>query len=123
MNSSIIAVSEAPEDCICAIFSLAGCEKPQPSMLQVATVSLQPHWQASLEPTRYASTFWLRPAICAIANEATQTARIASLLLHWNMLLGNPHNFSSRVLQFNLAGNQGDHRSENQHDSAGPNPA
>src|SRR5260221_14506492 len=67
--------SGTPEACICAIFSWAGWEKLQPSMLQLATVSGQPHWQASRAPTL--RIFWVVLAIWAYAGGSS--ARVSSI--------------------------------------------
>src|SRR5258708_7914593 len=96
VKSSMMAESEMPAACILAIFSFAVCDQ-QPYILQVATVSLQPpHWHASLEPTRKTSTFWFLLAICAKAALHKVSANAsATLLLHLNMLLRNPHHFGA----------------------------
>src|SRR2546426_9904160 len=75
MKSSTMVESGTPAACICAILSLAGWEKLQPSMLQLATVSGQPHWQASRAPTR--RIFWVVLAICAHA--AGISARVSNI--------------------------------------------
>src|SRR6266567_2105502 len=72
MKSSTMVESGTPDACICAIFSLAGWEKLQPSMLQLATVSGQPHWQASRAPTL--RIFWVVLAICAHAPDVSAKA-------------------------------------------------
>src|SRR6266849_8223381 len=105
MKSATMAESATPEACICAIFSLAGWEKLQPSMLQLATVSGQPHWQASRAPTR--RMFWVVLAICAHAAVARASAR-STLLLHGNMFLGDAYYLGPGVLQLDLARNQRD---------------
>src|SRR5437016_971135 len=118
----MIAESDAPAACICVIFSFAGCEKSQASMLHVATVSEHPHWQASLAPTRCVSIFWSRLGICACVRTAAHRARRMSLLLDRDILLGNADHFGARILQFDLARNQRDQGAENQDDPAGPDP-
>src|SRR6266478_4174009 len=102
MKSSMMAESATPDACIFAIFSFAGWEKLQPNMLQLATVSGHPHWQASLAPTRRISCLVL--AICAQA-EAEKTSRRMTLLLHWNILLGDADYLGPGVLQLDLARN------------------
>src|SRR6058998_2990285 len=101
--------SGTPAACICAILSLAGWEKLQPSMLQLATVSGQPHWQASRAPTL--RIFCVVLAICAHAPVARVNARASAkntLLLHWNMFLGDAYYFGPGVLQLDLAWDQCD---------------
>src|SRR5438067_1196768 len=126
----MIAESGIPEDCIFAIFSFAGWEKLQPSMLQLATVSGQPHWQASLAPTRRMSCLTL--AICAGAAEESIRSMHAAMnggaaghrpALHRNILLGDTHYLGPCILQLDLAWNQRYQGSEDQHDSACPDPA
>src|ERR1041384_3202379 len=115
----MMAESGTPAACIFAILSFAGWEKLQPSMLQLATVSGQPHWQASLAPTRRISCLTL--AIWAQAA-VVRTSRRVALLLNWNMLLGDAYNFRPRVLQLDFARDQCDERAEDQDDAAGPDP-
>src|SRR5258708_6020058 len=111
MKSAMISGSFVPADCICAIFSRAEGENGQPIMLQLATVSGHPHWQASLAPTRRTSSFL--PAICACAATHKVSANAsAMLLLHLNMSLCNPHHFGASVLQLDLARYQRDQRTE-----------
>src|SRR2546430_11276349 len=105
MNSSTMVWSGTPAACICAILSLAGWEKLQPSMLQLATVSGQPHWQASRAPTL--RIFCVVLAICAQAAVARASAR-STLLLHWNMFLGDAYYFGPGALQLDLAWDQRD---------------
>src|SRR5689334_11893934 len=70
--------SDMPTACICAMRSLAGLEKWHSSMEQVATESLQPHWQAIRAPTRRASTEGFSAAVWANAASAKARAtRIA----------------------------------------------
>src|SRR5262245_37262816 len=116
----MILESGTPSDCILAIFSFAGCEKLQPSMLQLATVSGQPHWQASLAPTRRISCLTL--AICAHAAVVRTSGRSVNLLLNRNMLLGDAYNLRASVVQLDLARDQRDQRPENQNQPAGPDP-
>src|SRR2546430_1630091 len=126
----MIAESGTPDACIFAIFSFAGCEKLQPSMLQLATVSGQPHWQASLAPTRRMSCLTL--AICAGADKERIRSAHAAMsggaasrrpALHRNILLSDTHYLGPRILQLDLARNQRYQGSEDQHDSACPDPA
>src|SRR5206468_2442575 len=128
MKSSMMAESATPDACICAILSFAGWEKLQPSMLQLATVSGQPHWQANLEPTR--RIFCVVLAIWAEAAAASTRAKntlllvlTARLLLDRNILFGNANYFRARVLQLDLARNQRNQSPENQHNTARPDPA
>src|SRR3989442_11644631 len=93
MKSATMAESATPEACICAIFSFAGWEKLQPSMLQLATVSTQPHWQASLAPTR--RMFWVVLAIwenaAAVSVRAkTVTRSVAHALVRATSRLRTP---------------------------------
>src|SRR5262245_56336639 len=88
-------------------------------MLQLATVSGQPHWQASLAPTRRMSCLTL----AIWAQEATvRTSRRVILLLNWNMLLRDAYYLGARVLQLDLARDQRDKRAEDQNEAAGPDP-
>src|SRR5438270_13573367 len=116
----MIAESATPAACICAIFSLAGWEKLQPSMLQLATVSGQPHCHASLAPTRRMS--WLVLAICAQLAVHNASARIA-LLLRGNILFSDADHLAPGVLQLDLARNQRDEGAEDEDNAAGPDPA
>src|SRR4051794_9083524 len=120
MKSSMMAESATPDACICAILSFAGWEKLQPSMLQLATVSGHPHWQARRAPTR--RIFCVVLAICACAAVARTTASHI-LLLNRNMLFRNSHNFRARILQFDLARDQRNQSPEDQNNTARPNPA
>src|SRR5881296_1665634 len=96
MKSSTIAESATPAACICAIFSLAGCEKLQPSMLQLATVSGQPHWHASLAPTR--RIFWFELAIWAVAAVVrSRITSVAHALLRAASRLFSTHELSTGV--------------------------
>src|SRR5580692_8588180 len=63
-----------------AIRSLAGLEKLHSSMAQVATESLQPHWQPRRMPTRRVSTLGFSAAVWADARAATASIRVASRL-------------------------------------------
>src|SRR2546428_1190290 len=100
MKSATMAESATPEACICAIFSLAGWEKLQPSMLQLATVSTQPHWQASLAPTR--RIFWLVLAIWAQAATAARARVRSTLPLNRDMFFSDADYFCPGVLQLDL---------------------
>src|SRR5436190_500047 len=123
MKSSTMVESGTPAACICAILSLAGWEKLQPSMLQLATVSGQPHWHARRAPTRL--IFCVVLAICAHAAVARASARASArntLLLHWNMFLGDAYYFGPGILQLDLAWDQRDQGTEDQDDAAGPDP-
>src|ERR1035438_5329548 len=62
-----MALSVSPAACNLAIFSLAGLEKLHSSMAQVATVSLQPHWQPIWAATRRTSTLGFSAAVWARA--------------------------------------------------------
>src|SRR5947207_13296101 len=102
----MMAESATPDACICAILSFAGWEKLHPSMLQLATVSGQPHWQASLDPTRrifcVVLAIWADAAVARtkVRTRARNTLLLvltARLLLDRNILFGNTHNFSARV--------------------------
>src|SRR5690348_6124157 len=113
-------MSEYPRPCICAMRSLAGLEKWHSSMLQVATESLHPHWQASRDPTRRTSTLGFSDAVCARAA----TANIASskLLLKRCMFLRVAHHFRAGVLHLNLARNQAHKGAADQHQAPNPDP-
>src|SRR5256885_15397838 len=100
----MMAESGTPADCIFAILSFAGWEKLQPSMLQLATVSGQPHWQASLDPTRrifcVVLAIWAEAAIArASARKTLLLVLTARLLLDRKILFGNIYHFGARVLQ------------------------
>src|ERR1700683_1781105 len=66
----MMVLSAKPAVCNRAIFSLAGFEKLHSSMAQVATVSLQPHWQPMCAPTRRTSTLGFSAAVSAKATGA-----------------------------------------------------
>src|SRR6476646_9777766 len=112
--------SGTPAACICEIFSFAGWEKLQPSMLQLATVSEHPHWHASLAPTR--RIFWFVLAICAQTGAMRARAKSATLLLNRDIFLGDAYYFGPGILQFDLARNQCDQCAEDQDDTARPDP-
>jgi hypothetical protein len=65
-----MALSLNPTLAVLAIFSFAGFEKLHSSMAQVATVSLQPHWQPMCAPTRRTSTLGFSAAVSAKATGA-----------------------------------------------------
>src|ERR1017187_5372664 len=65
-----MVLSVMPAACNLAIFSLAGFEKLHSNMAQVATVSLQPHWQPMWAPTRRTSPLGFSAAVCARARGA-----------------------------------------------------
>src|SRR3954452_3291665 len=103
-----------------AIFSLAGLEKWHSSMEQVATESLQPHWQATRAPTRRTSTFGFSEAVCASAAAAMTSTN--KLFFNRRMFLRIAHDLRAGVLHFDLAGNQADERSADEHQPADPDP-
>src|SRR5580692_4901466 len=70
----MMVLSAIPAACNLAIFSLAGLEKLHSSMAQVATVSVQPHWQPICAPTRRTSTLGFSAAVSAKARGSEQTA-------------------------------------------------
>src|SRR5580704_4899468 len=145
----MICWSLYPMACIWAMRSLAGLEDGHSSMLQVATVSLQPHWQARWAPTRRTSTLgfseaaWASAATTRAESKYVFTAQTrsqrrkrgeaiipgfsprflcAGLALNRNMFLRNPHHFSAGVLQLDFAGDEADQRSADQREAADPDP-
>src|SRR5215217_6386043 len=120
MNHCTIWSSDMLAPCIWAIFSLAGLEKWHSSIEHVATESLQPHWQAMRAPTRRTSTLGFSEAVCARAATATSSARM--LFFNRNIFLRVAHNLRAGVLHFDLARDQADQRSANQHESPDPDP-
>src|SRR5215471_13452348 len=100
--------------------SFAGFEKWHSSMLQVATESLHPHWQASRAPTRRTSRLGFSDAVCASA--ATVTTATKMLLRNRRMLLNHSHHFRPRVLHLHLARHETNQRPADQHERADPNP-
>src|SRR3954470_8208387 len=109
-----------PTPCIWAIFSLAGLEKWHSSMEQVATESLQPHWQAMRAPTRRTSTLGFSEAVCARAATARSSAKM--LFLNRDIFLRIAHDLRAGVLHFDLARNEADKGSADQHERADPDP-
>src|SRR3954470_9246718 len=103
-----------------AMRSLAGLEKWHSSMEQVATESLQPHWQASRCPTRRTSTLGFSAAVCA--NAAAARASAKRLLFNRNMFFRVAHDLRAGVLHFDFARDQADERAADQHEAADPNP-
>src|SRR5690242_8398282 len=101
MNACTICPSGVPDDCICAIRSLAGFEKWHSSMEQVATESLHPHWQAIRAPTRRTSRLGFSEAVCAraAAVNAIQKALTVCLRARLRKLLrmfsGNAHHLGA----------------------------
>src|ERR1039458_5962869 len=74
-----MVLSVMPAACNLAIFSLAGFEKLHSNMAQVATVSLQPHWQPMWAPTRRTSTLGFSAAVSARARVLVRTGNQAGL--------------------------------------------
>src|ERR1017187_550971 len=102
-----------PSDCILAICSLPGLEYSHCSMLQVATVSPQPHLQRSRLPTRTTSAFGFSDAVAppgggaeGVCASAVATAASRRLLLNRCMGFGIAHHFSAGVLHFHFARHQ-----------------
>src|SRR5450432_2976424 len=123
MKACTIWSSDRLTDCIWAIRSLAGLEKWHSSMLQVATESLQPHWQAIRAPTRRTSTLGFSEAVWATAAAASTTisrtrtsarplpdgrGSVPLLLFNRRMLCRIAHHFRAGVLHFDLARHQAD---------------
>src|SRR5580692_11333549 len=88
-----------------AIRSLAGFEKLHSSMAQVATESLQPHWQARRAPARRTSTLGFSAAVCAQASAAMRAmmAPKRKLLLYRCMFPGYADHFRAGVLHLDFA--------------------
>src|ERR1051326_8950274 len=128
MNACTICPSDVPLDCICAIRSLAGFEKWHSSMEQVATESLQPHWQAIRAPTRRTSRLGFSEAVCARAAAVNATRKVLAACLRARlrkllcMFLGNAHHFGAGILHLHLARNQACERPGYQHQTADPDP-
>src|SRR5271166_6534556 len=116
-----MALSDMLAACILAIFSLAGLEKLHSSMAQVATVSLQPHWQPICAPTRRTSTEGFSAAVSARARGQKDKARMKSRAglraprrlracptLFWDVGIfsGNPDHFGAGVLHLDFAGDE-----------------
>src|SRR5919206_3141410 len=101
-----------PTDCICAMRSLAGLEKWHSSIEQVATESLQPHWQAMRAPTRRTSTLGFSEAVCENAAAAINNAK--KLLLNRDIFLRIAHYRGAGVLHFDFARDQADERAGDQ---------
>src|SRR5437870_5764532 len=103
--------------------SLAGFEKWHSNILQVATESLHPHWQANRAPTRRTSTLGFSAAVCAHAAKAVRIAiTTGQLLFNRGMFFGNSHDFGAGVLQFDLARHQAHKGTADQHKAANPDP-
>src|SRR5689334_2796996 len=122
MKSPMMVGSETPDACILAMRSRAGREKLHSSIEHVATVSGQPHWHASLAPTRRTS-IW-PPEVCAVPvwiSAATLSAAARrALFLDRDMFGGDPDHFGSGVLHFDLAGYERNERSEHEHQRPSP---
>src|SRR6266496_3182272 len=108
MKACTICWSVIPTACIRAMRSLAGLEKWHSSILQVATESVHPHWQASRAPTRRVSGLGFSDAVWARAATATAVAKTtaSTLLLDRCMFLRIAHHFGAGVLHFNFARDQ-----------------
>src|SRR5579871_4316812 len=126
-----------PRACIFAMFSFAGFEKPHSSMLQVATESLQPHWQARREPTRRASMLGFSDAVWAQVRAAIRVSaashstrgsvvrapakarrpapRSKALSLNRGMLSCYSNYFGAGVLHLDLARDQAGEGAADQH--------
>src|SRR4051794_28119761 len=120
MNACTICGSDMPTPCNWAMRSLAGLEKWHSSMEQVATESLQPHWQAMRAPTRRTSTLGFSEAVCASAAAATRSTRI--LFFNRSMFLCIAHHLRAGVLHFDFAGDEADQRAADEHEAADPDP-
>src|SRR3954447_20684075 len=112
-NAWTICSSDIPTDCICAMRSLAGLEKWHSSIEHVATESVHPHWHATRAPTRRTSTLGFSEAVCASA--AAAITRASKLLFNRCMFLRVAHHLRAGVLHFDLAGDQADKGSADQH--------
>src|SRR4249920_3900419 len=106
MKDCTMPASEVPAVCIWLMRSLAGLEKWHSSMEQVATESLQPHWQAMRAPTRRTSTLGFSEAVCARAATARSSAKM--LFLNRGIFLRVAHDLRAGVLHFDLARDQAD---------------
>src|SRR5215469_14433431 len=112
-----------PSACILAMFSFAGFEKPHSSMLQLATVSTQPHLQARWAPTRRASILGFSEAVWAQDNAPTSATMTShQLLLNRRMLPCHSYHFRAGVLHLYLARNETGEGAANQNESANPDP-
>src|ERR1022692_1721366 len=137
-----MALSVSPAACNLAIFSLAGLEKLHSSMAQVATVSLQPHWQPIWAATRRTSTLGFSAAVWARAlghavrinsknksgswrTRAGVDARPTNaprLLRNFCIFSCYPDHFGARVLHLDFAGDQAHQRTADEHQAADPDP-
>src|SRR5580658_7350986 len=130
----MMVLSAKPPACSRAIFSLAGFEKLHSSMAQVATVSVQPHWQPMWAPTRRTSTLGFSAAVSAKARGAAIRIKTSksgawrpradlevrptrTLFGDFRILPSYSDHFGAGVLHFDLAGNQADQNAIRPHRS------
>src|SRR5579862_5270208 len=120
-----MALSFQPAACSLAIFSFAGFEKLHSSMAQVATVSLQPHWQPICAPTRRTSTLGFSAAVSANTRPAERTSRPdrkPALFRDFGIFSRNPDYFRAGVLHFHFAGDQAHQCAADQDQATDPDP-
>src|ERR1039458_3536490 len=117
-----MVLSVMPAACNLAIFSLAGFEKLHSNMAQVATVSLQPHWQPMWAPTRRAGTLGFSAAVSGRARGQPVSTKTMRLLRNFRIFPSYPDHFGAGVLHLDFTWGQAPQRADDQDQTADPDP-